>query len=471
MLKQDVLILANRNLWRRRARTILTCLGVLIGTASIVVMLSLGLGLRESMEKSLAQWGSLNIVRIYPGMHFDREGNPTGEARRLHDDTLAELRAIPGVVALSPTYTVYGEATLGRKRGYLTLVGIDLGAMPELEFTLAHGRLPSAEERFTVVAGYQVINNFWDERAMRRQGMYHQYEQQDPAELLDQRLRLTINNQANYERKQSFNMFVVGILDEKNMERSWEVYGSLRDIKRMRDFMLQGVNNQQEPFYGPGMVALQPRRAVEAVSAAAPARGSRGRDDRQADYDSILLRTKDVAATKRISAALREQGFNAWSMADGLEGIERTSRTIQAILGGIGGITLFVAALGITNTMIMSIYERTREIGIMKVIGASFADVRAMFLTEAALIGLFGGIFGLGLSYGASAVVNKISAQYMQHGMMMGMGSGEALPISIIPPWLALFAVVFAVLIGLVSGLYPANRAIKLSPIVAIRNE
>jgi putative ABC transport system permease protein len=286
---------------------------------------------------------------------------------------------------------------LGRKKGYLSLVGIDVEAMEGLEFKLAHGRLPSSAERFTVVAGYQVVNNFWDERAMQQPGMYRQ-EEQDPAELLDQRIQLTIHNQANYEKKQIFNVFVVGVLDETNMERSWEVYGSLADIKRMRDFMLQGTDYQGDPRI---MGTSGRRTAIMETSPGASA-SSGQREDRRNDFDSILVRTRDVADTKRVSAELRERGFNAWSMADGLEGIERTSRTIQAILGGIGGITLFVAALGITNTMVMSIYERTREIGIIKVIGASFADVRALFLTEASLIGLFGGIFGLGLSYGAS---------------------------------------------------------------------
>jgi len=181
-----------------------------------------------------------------------------------------------------------------------------------------------------------------------------------------------------------------------------------------------------------------------------------------------MIRTKDVGQTKLVSTELRERGYNAWSMADSLEGIENTSRTLQAILGGIGGITLFVAALGITNTMVMSIYERTREIGIMKVIGASFSDVRSIFLMEAALIGLFGGILGLGLSYGASSIVNRISADYIQQGMMMG---GPASNISVIPLWLAVFAVVFSIFIGLAAGLYPASRAIRVSPIVAIRNE
>jgi putative ABC transport system permease protein len=94
MLKKDLLLMANRNLWRRRARTVLTCLGVLIGTASIVVMLSLGIGLKESMEKNMAQWGSLNIIRVHPGMQWDPEGNTSGEERRLNDETVAELKAI-----------------------------------------------------------------------------------------------------------------------------------------------------------------------------------------------------------------------------------------------------------------------------------------------------------------------------------------------------------------------------------------
>ncbi len=466
MLKKDLLLMANRNLWRRRARTVLTCLGVLIGTASIVVMLSLGIGLRDSMEKSMAQWGSLNIIRVHPGMQWDPDGN-AGEERRLNDDTVAELRAIPGVTAVSPTYQIHGEAMLGRKTGHINLVGMDVTAMDDLEFTLAHGRLPSPDERFTVVAGSQVINHFWDERAMRQQrGMPMQHEQQDPAELLDQRIQLTIRNQANYEKRQTYNVFVVGVLDETNMERSYEVYGSISDIKRMRDFMLQGTDHQQDHFMeGRGVAVTRMATPAPAGTSSSSSR----QDDRRNDYNSIMVRTKDVADAKIVSAELRERGFNAWSMADSLEGIERTSRTIQAILGGIGSITLLVAALGITNTMVMSIYERTREIGIMKVIGASFTDVRSLFLTEASLIGLFGGISGLAVSYGASAIINKISAGYMQQGM--GMMGGEAVNISVIPPWLALFAVVFSIFIGLGSGLYPANRAIKLSPIVAIRNE
>ena len=171
MRRRDLLRMANQNLWRRKARTILTCLGVIIGTASIVVMISLGIGLRVSMEKSMAQWGSLNIIRVNPGMQYDYEtGEPTGEEKRLTDETVEELKAIPGVIAVSPVYNIYGEARLGKKQGHLSLVGIDPAVMEDLEFTVSHGRLIAPEDRFTVVAGSQVINNFWDERAARRRG-------------------------------------------------------------------------------------------------------------------------------------------------------------------------------------------------------------------------------------------------------------------------------------------------------------
>ena len=139
-------------------------------------------------------------------------------------------------------------------------------------------------------------------------------------------------------------------------------------------------------------------------------------------------------------------------------------QTVQLVLGGIGSITLLVAAIGIINTMVMSIYERTREIAIMKVIGATFNDIRLMFLAEAGLIGLLGGIFGLIFSYTLSFIVNKFAV-----GIMGGMGA-EGSAISVIPWWLAVFAIVFSILIGLLAGVYPANRAVKLSPIEAMRN-
>ena len=136
---------------------------------------------------------------------------------------------------------------------------------------------------------------------------------------------------------------------------------------------------------------------------------------------------------------------------------------IQAVLGGIGAVSLFVAAIGIANTMMMSIYERTKEIGVLKVLGCSMGDIRSMFLIEAGFIGFMGGIMGMILSYGISWIVNQFLG-----GALMGMEGGN---ISRIPPWLAGMSIVFAIIIGMLAGLFPAIRAMKLSPLAAIRNE
>ncbi|MEW5784137.1 MAG: ABC transporter permease [Bacillota bacterium] len=448
MKSYDLLTLANRNLWRRKGRTLLTVLGVVIGTTAIVVMMSLGIGLVESQKKQMEQWGSLNIIRIQQA--WSHPGEPEeNQQRKLTDEAVIEIKEIEGVLTVSPAYEIGGEVILGKKSGYFSLIGIDPGMMELLEFDVSHGRLLHADDKFNVVAGSMVINNFYDPSMLP--GRLDEPPQGDPLELLDKRVSFTLINQRQQKRIYSLN--VVGILSEKNMEHAWSVYGPLCEIKKMHDFARQGM--QSDPVYPSGKEVVIPEFL----------RGNTGKEEDQ--YSFALVRTEDVGYARIISQELRDRGFNAYSMVDDLEGIEDVARQIQAVLGGIGAITLFVAAIGITNTMVMSIYERTREIAIMKVVGASFADVRALFLAESSLIGIMGGTAGIGLSYFLSFLLNK----YVGAMMNPGMGPGSVpLQISMIPFWLVLFALAFSMGIGLISGLYPANRAIRLDPITAMRH-
>ena len=164
-----------------------------------------------------------------------------------------------------------------------------------------------------------------------------------------------------------------------------------------------------------------------------------------------------------VQNAITDMGYQAYSNMQWLEQAQEQMDMIQAVLGGIGAVSLFVAAIGIANTMMMSIYERTKEIGVLKVLGCAMGDIRSMFLMEAGFIGFMGGAAGLGLSYGVSKLVNRFLGS-----SFMGMGSGD---ISRIPLWLSAAAVVFAIFIGMLAGLFPALRAMKLSPLAAIRNE
>ena len=140
---------------------------------------------------------------------------------------------------------------------------------------------------------------------------------------------------------------------------------------------------------------------------------------------------------------------------------------VQLVLGGIGGVSLLVAAIGIMNTMMMSIYERTKEIGVMKVLGCAMPDIRNMFLCESGMIGLMGGTVGLAFSYLISYIINFFTKN--AGSMMFGSSAGSSL--SSIPLWLAGFAIVFAIGVGMLAGYVPAARAMKLSPLAAIRNE
>jgi ABC-type antimicrobial peptide transport system permease subunit len=136
------------------------------------------------------------------------------------------------------------------------------------------------------------------------------------------------------------------------------------------------------------------------------------------------------------------------------------------VLGAIGAVAMLVAAISITNTMMMSIYERTKEIGVMKVLGCDIRNIQALFLLEAGFIGFIGGVLGLGFSYIISFVINSLLSS-------SGMGDyvGISGAICRIPLWLCPVAVVFAVVVGMVAGFIPSLRAMKLSPLAAIRNE
>ncbi len=180
-------------------------------------------------------------------------------------------------------------------------------------------------------------------------------------------------------------------------------------------------------------------------------------------YSYAQVNVDDIENVDAVAAAIREMGYNVETNAEYLNSMKSQFAIIQAVLGGIGAVSLFVAAIGIANTMMMSIYERTKEIGVIKVLGCSLKNIKQMFLLEAAFIGLMGGAIGNVLSFLMSSVINFLTG----NGAAMGFDGN----ISYIPVWLVLLSMGFAMLVGVIAGYSPALRAMKLSPLAAIRNE
>jgi ABC-type antimicrobial peptide transport system permease subunit len=180
-----------------------------------------------------------------------------------------------------------------------------------------------------------------------------------------------------------------------------------------------------------------------------------------------MVYVEDIERVREASDAIREMGFQTSSLTDALDMMQDQARMIQAVLGGIGAVSLLVAALGITNTMIMSIYERTKEIGVMKVIGANLPDIRKLFLVEAAVIGFAGGLAGVAVSFGVSALMNTVLLPVIS-GVLGDMNADR---ISVIPLWLPLAALGFSTVIGVAAGYSPARRAMNLSALESLRNE
>jgi len=182
-------------------------------------------------------------------------------------------------------------------------------------------------------------------------------------------------------------------------------------------------------------------------------------------YGSVYVRTRSMDDITPVREAVEDMGFGVLAVVDELEEIRQTFLIMDALLGAVGTIALIVAALGIINTMVTSILERTREIGVMKAVGGSETDIRWIFFSEAATIGLVGGAFGLALGWTVTRIANAVANHYLRP-----QGVPEV-DLFYMPVWLIAGALVFSVGVSLLAGLYPASRAARVDPVQALRHD
>ena len=437
----DLVRLVINNLSRRKARVALTAIGVVIGTGAVVILVSLAIGLQMNANEQLYGIGDLSQISVVPAYGGGTmSGSVSGggdvvsapeDVKLLTNSALQDLGNIPGVTAVIPRDYMFSNSFVSYKKlqGYSNIFGIGTSDLSELGLEAQQGT--TALSRATVVIGYMVSQNFMDPNI--RPGRVPP----PPPDLYDQQIQLTLlkYDDKNNEIRKNYSLRVAGVLSESGSEADYSIYLPIEVVKSMNEW----ANNSTINYNKTG-------------------------------YNEVLVRVENPDKTLEVRDAITALGFQANTSLDFVQGINNFYSILQIVLGGVGAIALLVAAIGIANTMAMSILERTREIGLMKAVGATNRDVLSLFLGEAAGIGFIGGLGGVLTGWLLGQMLNVVAVVYLTQQAAEQGGVPPSVAIYT-PIWLPLFVLAFSTFIGMISGLYPALRAANMIPVLALKYE
>ncbi|MEA5073661.1 MAG: ABC transporter permease [Eubacterium aggregans] len=429
MNKQELIILCWENLWRMKFRTILTIIGVVIGTASIIIMVSIGNGAQQSIIGTLSSTASVTAITVSPNADSMTQGMGVSSAKseKLNDSAIKEFKRLDGVKAVSPIQSTPSMTTkVNREEFAVTGRGMEYDDLSALGYSVSAGRLPRQSEENAIVIGPEVFTEISMDSSGTSASMDKLINSED---LVGNNLTFTISrkDKDGNEEKNSYKFRVVGVLSSTGGMDDYYIIMNLKKALELSE-------------WSAGDVAINTKRD---------------------GYSQAMVTAADTDSVNSVTQAITDMGFQAFSMKQMLDSMDSVFTSLQMLLGGIGAVALLVACIGIVNTMTMSIYERTKEIGIMKVIGASVTDIRNMFVVESTMIGLLGGIVGILFSYLVSFAINGIASL---------MSSADQ-KVSIISLGLVAFALIFSAIVGMIAGVRPAIKAANLSSLDAIRTE
>lgn len=436
----DYLGLVFYNLGRRKGRVALTAIGVVIGTAAVVVLVALASGLQRNATRQFSQVGNLTLITVYPKygeggmgmmpMVVGSGGSGQSQTKLLTPQAIAEISAIDGVAQVIPRDTLRGGARLvaGKMETYPFIMAYDAQDLNVFNYQMKEG--VAELKRGEALVGESLAKGFNDPRWRPGQP------QPEQPEIVDKQLKLVVQkySQDGTMTERVYSVRIAGIIKQRMDETDYGMIMRMDDLTQMNEWLMgKRINRNKE------------------------------------GYDMFYVKTTDTKKTTEVSKQINDLGYQAYSQMEFVQSVNNFYTIIQIVFGGIGAIALLVAAIGIANTMTMAILERTREIGLMKAVGATNRDVMSIFLGEAGGIGLIGGIGGVVLAWGLAQIINVLAASYLSNPMPYG---GEPPgPAAYIAPWLPLFALVFSTLVGVISGLYPALRAATMVPVMALKYE
>jgi ABC-type lipoprotein release transport system permease subunit len=516
----DILRLALRNLRESRLRAGLTTMGVVVGVAVIVTMVSFGLGLQRNAVQRFKDLDLFNEITVsgrslnsIVTAAFERGGRkdaaPGGPERRgqgdggrggqgglnrreessraLDDAALAEIARLPGVAYVEPSVDLFVYVR-ANGRAQMRSVG---GAV-----------VPNQASRFKAFDAGRMIAGPDADEAVVDDVFLRAFGYAKPSDAVGQTLELLapagagdkgagVSDVSGEGKKDETNknkdgeeggMSFFGMpLDDDAAEgspggrlvaRKFKIVGALKNEveggggngRQFRGFM--PVSSIYVPLKAAREWSLKSRSSINQVAMELARASGALKEGETEGYQMAIVRVSDPDALTDVQKKLNGLGFSAFSIVDQLKELRTVFLIINSSLGLLGGISLLVASFGIANTMIMSILERTREIGIMKAIGAEDREIKLIFFVEAALIGFAGGVIGSLSAWGIDVASNHIAYRFFLKPRGISYVTFFALP-----PYLWLGAIAFAVVVAIAAALYPAARAARIDPVKALRHD
>ncbi|MDD5040504.1 MAG: ABC transporter permease [Patescibacteria group bacterium] len=474
---------AFKNLVRHKVRTFLTIVAITIGSLSIILMVSLLVTIRQSVQDFFASMDAFTLVTVTPdpnaadsgsGLIRGDTGGSDESGKILDDTTVATLKALPHVADATPIGSglwIKNMKLEGQdKKMWANLISYD----PETKvfnMPLAAGRNLTGEDMDKIIVSTEFAKTYGSsgnpENLLGKNVvlMFQGGDIPDWGGLTPEK-PLEGDDKAYWEEQQKkiieINAEIVGVAKSSTFDSS-QNYINIAWARKLMTHVRwewQSSCSQEEQQAMKDKTYRGPEKDCSGTQVLV-----KNDDSAKNGYGSIILKTDDTSNIKGVSDAISKLGYGVSTAQDMLDETNNMLMAIGAVFGAIGGISLFVAAIGIINTMVMAGYERIREIGVMRACGATRKTIRRLFTFEAALLGFIGGVFGLALSYGIGKAANIIADKY---------ASSIDLPfdkVASFPWWLIVGVLAFTTVIGLLSGLGPAVRSSRLNPVDALRYE
>jgi len=461
---RDQFSFAFGNLRKTRLRTILTAAGVMIGIGAMTSMVSVGVGTQRKVMQAFGEENLLTAIVVRPGSAPETQTEPPPA---LDADAIEEIRRLDGVRDAYPILNIPGMLRLGGEEYFQTLEGMParfLNEQIELNrIDLLAGRPYKPGEREVIMLSRRAASRFLPEGAeldtllgQKVSFVVARAPGGGDTEELEAGRRITPGELglppvleslpiSDMLQQLSFGLF-------EAVELDLEVIGIIEGAGSLTDFL--GVSlwvpiELVEPLYARSF------RNLETILTG---------DIRGDEYAMVQVLTEDIIAVSAVQEGLREMGFRGESILDQIAEIRRAFVLMNGFLAMIGGISLLVAAMMIVNTLVMAVMERTREIGLLKALGASNRDVMRLFLTEAGVIGLLGGVGGIVLGKVVAEITNALANfQFERVGEV-------SVDLVAFPFWLIAGGIAFAMMVSFAAGYYPSRRAARVDPVVALRH-